>query len=531
MRGDILGVAGVPGNLNSLREDLLTPSFSKGGMIPYKDGGMIVGEGTPTSDSISADMPPGAFIVSAKMLKMFGKPLFDYILSLGETASEDATEGQEETPVKVSKGELYIPPEAAKAFGLDKLQGMADATNGKSPMVGENQEQMPDQENMAEDSMEPQKFSDAGAVRKKEDAYLGIPEAGRNAAKTLIGEKGYNAVTGAVNSGEAAIGAGANILKDSAVSGANRVGEAFQGNRQGYGLLDVPGKIFSKPVDQVTATQQTTPLTKTPATAPTIPPVAATPTVTAKPPQTTVPSQPTTSSQPGRSQVDIADANTAALGAQNQQRWEAQDAQAAQIKANQDKTQQAKDDADFRRRQDQYFDTLYKEQGAIGNALNNGIPVEAIPKRSAGADYALGDRGQTLQNQLGNRQADVSAQNSIRENAREDRRTQVYSDSLGTKAQNVGENKFSRDENGNIYPTSGPAADQKYAQEGPARIRQHVADNLFSDPLAIDPSDPEVNNPETKRLIAQLLNANPDKANELLGNPAFKDHISKFLTQ
>ena len=163
--------------------------------------------------------------------------------------------------------------------------------------------------------------------------------------------------------------------------------------------------------------------------------------------------------------------------------------------------------------------------------MNNGIPVEAIPKKSAGAEYALGDRGQTLQNQLGNRQSDVAEQNSIRSNAQEDRRTEALKGYYGghSDTPKVGENKFSRDENGNIYPTSGPVADQKYAQEAPARAHKFIAENLFSDPLSIDPSDPEINNPTTRSFIQQLLSTNPDKANELFSNPAVKAHFSKFV--
>jgi hypothetical protein len=129
--------------------------LKNGGMVKphgFKAGGLIVGPGTGTSDSIETEKKPGTFIMPADSTQAFGPEALEE-LGEGETTGEemrdpmamtgdnDESEGEGEgaegdtVPVRVSNGEFEFPPEQVQALGEAVLTVMRDATHepvGKS---------------------------------------------------------------------------------------------------------------------------------------------------------------------------------------------------------------------------------------------------------------------------------------------------------------------------------------------------------------------------------------------------------------
>ena len=80
----------------------------------YKDGGMIRGKGTGTSDSIPRGFKPGTFIMPADSTKAIGPKVLENVAKV---------------PTKVSNGEFAHTPEQVHAVGINALRQMKDATH------------------------------------------------------------------------------------------------------------------------------------------------------------------------------------------------------------------------------------------------------------------------------------------------------------------------------------------------------------------------------------------------------------------
>lgn len=89
-------------------------SKAERGFKPKKDGGMIRGPGTGTSDSIATEMDAGTFIMPADSTRTIG---------------EDALEKVGKVPVRVSNGEFEFTPEQVQAIGAAVLAALRDATH------------------------------------------------------------------------------------------------------------------------------------------------------------------------------------------------------------------------------------------------------------------------------------------------------------------------------------------------------------------------------------------------------------------
>ena len=97
--------------------------FKKGAKPEKKEmlrnGGMIQGPGTGTSDSIKTEIPKGSYIMPADSTAKIGEKV------LGEIGKP--------VPVNVSSGEYHMPPEQVHAVGVQALNQMRDATHTPAP--------------------------------------------------------------------------------------------------------------------------------------------------------------------------------------------------------------------------------------------------------------------------------------------------------------------------------------------------------------------------------------------------------------
>lgn len=83
--------------------------------LGFKNGGVIQGPGTGTSDSIKKEIPKGSYIMPADSTEQIGA---DQMQDLGARV-----------PVNVSNGEYELPPEQVHAVGVQALNQMRDATH------------------------------------------------------------------------------------------------------------------------------------------------------------------------------------------------------------------------------------------------------------------------------------------------------------------------------------------------------------------------------------------------------------------
>lgn len=79
-----------------------------------KNGGLIRGPGTGTSDSIHTEKEPGTFIMPADSTKAIGPEALDKVGKV---------------PVRLSNGEFELPPEKVQAVGAAVLMALKDATH------------------------------------------------------------------------------------------------------------------------------------------------------------------------------------------------------------------------------------------------------------------------------------------------------------------------------------------------------------------------------------------------------------------
>lgn len=104
----------------------------------FKEGGLILGPGTGTSDSIETEKRPGTFIMPADSTEVIGP---DALVELGEpveleekgSEEEGEDDGEEaegkKVPVRLSNGEFELPPEQVQALGEAVLTVLRDATH------------------------------------------------------------------------------------------------------------------------------------------------------------------------------------------------------------------------------------------------------------------------------------------------------------------------------------------------------------------------------------------------------------------
>ena len=81
----------------------------------YKNGGMVRGPGTGTSDDIETEIPAGSYIMPADTTRKVGAE------ALGELGKP--------VPVALSNGEYQMPPEQVHAVGVETLNQIKDATH------------------------------------------------------------------------------------------------------------------------------------------------------------------------------------------------------------------------------------------------------------------------------------------------------------------------------------------------------------------------------------------------------------------
>ncbi|MBH3341002.1 hypothetical protein I5L51_17970 [Pseudomonas mendocina] len=95
------------------------------------NGGLIVGPGTGTSDSIEKTVPAGTYILPADTTKKLGFGIPGYGGNPKELAREQPRLGipRKQVPVAVSNGEYELPPEQVHAIGAALLDQVKDGTH------------------------------------------------------------------------------------------------------------------------------------------------------------------------------------------------------------------------------------------------------------------------------------------------------------------------------------------------------------------------------------------------------------------
>lgn len=109
----------------------------------FRSGGLILGPGTGTSDSIPADVPDGSYILPADSTQQLGL----------------AAQALGDVPVNVSNGEFNLAPEQVQQIGASVL----DVLRGVTHQPVEPQEPEPQSE-AAQALMAPPGFADGGLV-------------------------------------------------------------------------------------------------------------------------------------------------------------------------------------------------------------------------------------------------------------------------------------------------------------------------------------------------------------------------------
>ena len=95
----------------------------------FKGGGLILGPGTGTSDSIQTEKRPGTFIMPADSTQAIGPEALE---ELGEVDDSAVEEQGEKVPVRLSNGEFEFPPEQVQALGEAVLTVLRDATHERT---------------------------------------------------------------------------------------------------------------------------------------------------------------------------------------------------------------------------------------------------------------------------------------------------------------------------------------------------------------------------------------------------------------
>lgn len=149
--------------MNAMQRREKEQGLKNGGMVKphgFKAGGLILGPGTGTSDSIKTEKRPGTFIMPADSTQAIGPEALE---ELGEVDDSAVEEQGEKMPVRLSNGEFELPPEQVQALGEAVLTVMRNATH--QPASG--------QEAPTDKGFTPhQFFSGGGTVKDKEQQRL-----------------------------------------------------------------------------------------------------------------------------------------------------------------------------------------------------------------------------------------------------------------------------------------------------------------------------------------------------------------------
>lgn len=161
--------------MNAMQRREKEQGLKNGGMVKprgFKAGGLILGPGTGTSDSIETEKRPGTFIMPADSTQAIGPEALEELgepEEMGEAA--EGVEGQSEAgddeavPVRLSNGEFELPPEQVQALGEAVLTVLRNATHERSE---EQQKTMPKAAGFAPRQL----FADGGTVRDEEKQRL-----------------------------------------------------------------------------------------------------------------------------------------------------------------------------------------------------------------------------------------------------------------------------------------------------------------------------------------------------------------------
>ena len=163
----------------------------------YKNGGMVRGPGTGTSDDIETEIPAGSYIMPADTTRKVGAE------ALGELGKP--------VPVALSNGEYQMPPEQVHAVGVETLNQIKDATH--TPVArGFNPGQAPQRD-------ESRLFLNQGGSpvdeeRKRRDALVNqIPTGGNPPAPPATAPAPAPALSAQAQEDRAAIGRAWNTAK------------------------------------------------------------------------------------------------------------------------------------------------------------------------------------------------------------------------------------------------------------------------------------------------------------------------------
>ena len=196
----------------------------------FKGGGLILGPGTGTSDSIETEKRPGTFIMPADSTQAIGPEALE---ELGEEA-EGMEEQAQAVPVRLSNGEFELPPEQVQALGEAVLTVMRDATH---KAVGEGGGKM----RAAAGFAPAQVFADGGTVQDPEEdrkrRIAQIPVGGTMPAPPADGS-GSSEFTRNVNNGLNALG-GMGVVASVPL----RAGQAAKAAATGGGATALPSGI------------------------------------------------------------------------------------------------------------------------------------------------------------------------------------------------------------------------------------------------------------------------------------------------
>lgn len=128
--------------MNAMQRREKEQGLKNGGMVKprgFKAGGLILGPGTGTSDSIKTEKRPGTFIMPADSTQAIGPEALEELgesEEMGEEAEGMERQGgagdDEAVPVRLSNGEFEFSPEQVQALGEAVLTVMRDATHERA---------------------------------------------------------------------------------------------------------------------------------------------------------------------------------------------------------------------------------------------------------------------------------------------------------------------------------------------------------------------------------------------------------------
>lgn len=98
----------------------------------FKGGGLILGPGTGTSDSIETEKRPGTFIMPADSTQAIGADALEELGEEAEGMERQGSAGDDAVPVALSNGEFEFTPEQVQALGEAVLTVMRDATHERA---------------------------------------------------------------------------------------------------------------------------------------------------------------------------------------------------------------------------------------------------------------------------------------------------------------------------------------------------------------------------------------------------------------